>query len=221
MEAEIITKEQDDLSCRMYEREFPEIGELVMVHVNSLNEKEQFAFCSLTEYNNIEGMIQYSELSTRRIRSIRDHIKVGKSEIMQILRVDENKACIDLTKRLLKPADINEGQEKFFKAKSVHSILRHMALLKRVNLLTLYQQIVWPLYEQYGHGYDAFLSALNNGIDTICSNIEISDELKTELYRLIQQRLKASAIKIVAEIDVTCYGVAGIEAIRPALKKKL
>jgi len=212
---------KEDLLCRMYKRELPEIGELVMIRVNTLNEREQVAYCSLLEYNNIEGMVQYSELSTRRVRSIKDHITIGKTEIMEVLRVDKKNSYVDLTKRLLKPTDINEGQEKYFKAKTVHSILRHMALLKRIKLITLYQQIAWPLYEQYGHAYDAFSAALADGIDTICTDIETSEEIKVELNKLIQQRMKASPVKIVAEIDVTCYGVAGIEAIRPALKKAL
>lgn len=54
--------------CRMYSNQFPEVDDLVMVHVKSV--AEMGAYVSLLEYNNIEGMILLSELSRRRIRSI-------------------------------------------------------------------------------------------------------------------------------------------------------
>ena len=57
------------MNCRMYEREFPEIDEVVMVQVSAI--AEMGAYVRLLEYNNIEGMILLSELSRRRIRSKR------------------------------------------------------------------------------------------------------------------------------------------------------
>ena len=49
------------------------------------------AYVQLLEYNNIEGMILLSELSRRRIRSIQKLIRVGRHEVVVVLRVDEEK----------------------------------------------------------------------------------------------------------------------------------
>ena len=43
------------------------------------------------EYDNIDGMILLSELSRRRIRSIQKLIRVGRNEIVVVLRVDKEK----------------------------------------------------------------------------------------------------------------------------------
>jgi len=43
------------------------------------------------EYDNIEGMILLSELSRRRIRSIQKLIRVGRNEVVVVLRVDREK----------------------------------------------------------------------------------------------------------------------------------
>lgn len=45
----------------------------------------------LLEYNNIEGMILFSELSRRRIRSVNKLIRVGRTEVVVVLRVDKEK----------------------------------------------------------------------------------------------------------------------------------
>jgi hypothetical protein len=81
--------ESGDLSCRMYEQRYPEVDDLVVVKVKQI--AEMGAYVSLLEYNNIEGMILLSELSRRRIRSINKLIRVGRNEVVVVLRVDKEK----------------------------------------------------------------------------------------------------------------------------------
>jgi translation initiation factor 2 subunit 1 len=49
------------------------------------------AYVKLLEYDNIDGMILLSELSRRRIRSIQKLIRVGRNEVVVVLRVDKDK----------------------------------------------------------------------------------------------------------------------------------
>ena len=46
---------------------------------------------SFAQNNNIEGMILLSELSRRRIRSVQKLIRVGRNEVVVVLRVDKEK----------------------------------------------------------------------------------------------------------------------------------
>ena len=73
----------------MYEQELPNQEEMVVVRVNKV---EEFgAYVTLLEYNHIEGMILSSEVSRKRIRSIHKHLRIGKQDVMQVLRVDKEK----------------------------------------------------------------------------------------------------------------------------------
>lgn len=76
-------------SCRMYENKYPEVDDLVMVTVRQI--AEMGAYVHLLEYNNIEGMVLLSELSRRRIRSVQKLIRVGRNEVVVVLRVDKEK----------------------------------------------------------------------------------------------------------------------------------
>ena len=49
------------------------------------------AYVKLLEYDNIDGMILLSELSRRRIRSIQKLIRIGRNEVVIVLRVDKEK----------------------------------------------------------------------------------------------------------------------------------
>lgn len=92
-----IVQKVDLGDCRFYEGRFPEVDDLVMVKVNRI--ADLGAYVSLLEYNNMEGMILLSELSKRRFRSVNKLIRVGRHEVVMVLRVDPKKGYIDLSKR--------------------------------------------------------------------------------------------------------------------------
>ncbi|KAF1776489.1 Translation initiation factor 2, alpha subunit, C-terminal [Phytophthora cactorum] len=175
------------LQCRFYEQKFPEIDELVMVNVRSI--AEMGAYVSLLEYNNIEGMILLSELSRRRIRSINKLIRVGKNEVVMVLRVDKEKGYIDLSKR----------RERYNKAKTVHGVLRQ----------DLYSKVAWPLYKKF---------KIETPNDDEKKGLDITPEILTALKGQIRRRLTPQPIKVRADIEVTCFTYEGIEAIRSALQ---
>ena len=54
------------------------------------------AYVKLLEYNNVEGMILMTELSRRRIRSINKLLRVGKQEVVMVLRVDRERGALFL-----------------------------------------------------------------------------------------------------------------------------
>lgn len=136
------------------------------------------AYVKLLEYDNIDGMILLSELSRRRIRSIQKLIRIGRNEVVVVLRVDKEKGMrrtfvhdmyndmltfgylllgyIDLSKRRVSAEDVVKCEERYNKSKLVHSIMRHVAEKTKTPIEELYQNIGWPLNRNFGHAYDAF-----------------------------------------------------------------
>lgn len=114
------------------------------------------AYVKLLEYNNIEGMVLLSELSRRRIRSINKLLRVGTNEPVMVVRVDQEKGYIDLSKRRVSSEDRAKCEDRYNKAKTVHSILRHVSEAAQTSLQDVYERIGWPLYRSHGHAYDAF-----------------------------------------------------------------
>jgi len=206
------------LQCRFYEDQYPEIESLVMVNVRHI--AEMGAYVSLLEYNNIEGMILLSELSRRRIRSINKLIRVNRNEVVMVLRVDKEKGYIDLSKRRVSPEDIAKCEDRYNKSKAVHSVLRHLADQRKMNLQDLYEVIGWPLDKKYGHSYNAFKMSLSpEQEEDPFEGLEISEDLLRDLKDYIKRRLSPQPIKIRSDIEVSCYNYEGIDAVRKALIK--
>lgn len=218
---------------RYYEQRYPEVDELVMVQVRQI--AEMGAYVKLLEYDNIEGMILLSELSRRRIRSIQKLIRVGRNEVVVVLRVDREKGYIDLSKRRVSPEDIVKCDERYTKSKTVASIMRHVASKlpaaaaeegaeagssEEAALEKLYEEIAWPLSRTYGHPYDAFKLMLSDA-QAILATLPArpNEEIVQILLATIARRLTPQPIKLRADIELTCYMPAGIDAIKRALRK--
>ncbi|THH31167.1 hypothetical protein EUX98_g3024 [Antrodiella citrinella] len=254
---------------RYYEQRYPEVDELVMVQVRQI--AEMGAYVKLLEYDNIEGMILLSELSRRRIRSIQKLIRVGRNEVVVVLRVDKEKGYIDLSKRRVSPEDITKCEERYMKSKTVASIMRHVASKlpsigadgeeitkdaaaeeqeketkrnrraakkdaaandeevldegavisssEEERLEQLYEKVAWPLGKTYGHPYDAFKLALAEN-EVVFNSLPTPAPPSTLLILMstIARRLTPQPIKLRADIELTCYTPAGIDAIKKALR---
>lgn len=203
-------------NCRFYEEKYPEIESFVMVNVKQI--AEMGAYVKLLEYDNIDGMILLSELSRRRIRSIQKLIRVGRNEVVVVLRVDKEKGYIDLSKRRVSPEDIVKCEERYNKSKMVHSIMRHVAEKTTTPIEELYQTIGWPLNKKYGHAVDAFKLSITN--PDVWSEVTFTnDTVKEELVSYIGKRLTPQPTKVRADVEVTCFGYEGIDAVKEALRK--
>jgi len=205
-------------ACRFYTNKFPEVDDVVMVKVRSI--AEMGAYVTLSEYNNIEGMILLSELSRRRIRSIQKLIRVDRSECVVVLRVDKEKGYIDLSKRRVSGEEARKCEEKFNKGKAVNTILKHVAMVEKVDVEMLYEKTAWMLEKKHKGkmtAYDAFRLAVTEKPE-IFEEFDLEPSLKAKVIDQIQKRLTPQAVKIRSDIEITCYEYEGVEAVKAALR---
>lgn len=193
-----------------------------MVNVRQI--AEMGAYVRLLEYNDIEGMILLSELSRRRIRSINKLIRVGRSECVVVIRVDKDKGYIDLSKRRVSPEDITKCEEKFARGRAVNSILRHVAETLKFEtdeqLEELYRKTAWYFDDKFKKttaSYDVFKLAVTDL--SVLDECNIDPETKEVLLTNIKHRLTPQAVKIRADIEVSCYEYEGIDAVKHALRE--
>ncbi|KAI3882990.1 hypothetical protein MKX03_028723 [Papaver bracteatum] len=237
-----------NLECRMYEARYPKVNTVVMIQVKNI-EEDMGVYVSLLEYNNIEGMILFSELSRTRIRSVGSLMKVGRQEPVMVLRVDKDKGYIDLSKTRLNRYIIAACGERYSKSKLVHSILRHVAETTQHDLEDLYIHVGWPLYRKYGHAYEAFrlivadpdtiLNSLTRKVNEVGPNRKevmtklvpaLTVEVKDALVENITKEVKDALIKnikkhialqttIRAHIEMICFQFDGVLYIKEAMRK--
>lgn len=206
---------------RYYENELPEVGELVHVKFSSLTDNS--AYVQLLEYANFPGMITFAELHRGRITSISHHAAIGKEDIMVVIRKDDEKKYIDLSKRTLKPDDKEAGYRKAQRGRDVVNYMCTVADTCQVPLQTLMDKVVWPLYRAFpksesspGGALEGLKLAVTES-DKVFGQLDIPDKVRKELDRLVQAKLKPRIRKYESEISVTCNSVEGVDSIKAVL----
>lgn len=215
------------LEGRFYEAAFPQLEEVVVVQVKRI--VDMGAYVTLLEYDNKEGMMLLSELSKRRIRSVAKLLKVGRTEICMVLRVDEDKGYIDLSKRRVAAEDAAAKEDSYAKAKAVHGIMRHCASNLDIPVEELCRKIAWPLYEKYDNAYEVFkkhaiTEEINMwdeiGWDSVdCWADDVKDAIKKDIEESLRRKLIQQMCRLRAKCEVSCSEYEGIDAIREALLK--
>lgn len=121
-------------------------------------------------------------------------------------------------------------EERYNKSKAVHSILAHVAgklsggsdtsapEASDKKLEEMYESVAWPLDKKFGHSYDAFKLAVSEP-NVVFGGMTIDPIVLKELQANIARRLTPQPVKIRADVEVTCFGYEGIDAIKKALLK--
>lgn len=210
-----MTTEMDIENQRFYENEYPREGDFVIVEINEINHIG--AYVSLLEYGEVKGMIPINEMTNRRFKSINTLAKVGRREVALVLKVDEEKGYIDLSKSRVTKEDTERCEDKWNKAKCIQSIMNRVAVETSKSLKEIHENITWNLYKKYENLYDKFKECVErDNFDDMC--VDMCVDMCDCFVKNIKRRIQLSWCKINAEIDVTCITYEGIESIKSSLK---
>ncbi len=195
------------------------------------------AYVVLLEYNNMQGLLLSSEVTRKRVNNVNRLIKIGKVETMVVLRVDQEKRYIDLSKKKVNRDDANNQEEIYKKAKMVHSIMKQCCEklraayveenktlpedkqtdLETVTLLSLYEKFGWDFYDKYEHANDAFRLIMSDPEEHL-AKVSISEMEKTALLESISRRMTPKPLKICCDFTMNCPNKEGIYALRQAIR---
>ena len=89
---EQVCTDNDAMKCRFYENIFPEPDEFIIVKTTHIG--EMGSHVELLEFNNVEGIIFQTEIGRRRMRSTHTLFKVGRMEVVRVIRVDKEKGVL-------------------------------------------------------------------------------------------------------------------------------
>ncbi len=192
-----------------YENEFPKEDDFVMVRVIEID--QSFVKVILLEYGK-EAYIQLNELSSRRIRNIRDIVQLDKEEVCIVTKVDPEKGYIDVSRKNISPEDIEICQSAYKLAKQAHNLLMRVSRNSDVSIQTLYTQVAWPwMAENNQPLYNLFITKSFSSIPTDL-HVHFETVSKTLVPKLFQ---------VDQGVKLMCIGYEGIDAIKSKIREGL
>jgi len=207
--------------CRFYEQEWPEEGEIVVVKVKD-EIFEGGLYCTLMEYNGIEGFVPISDLTGLKRRSNRPSaMKKGQLDLAKVSTVDMEKGYIDLNKEQLPREVVEEVTIRWNNSKKINSIMKSVAYRVESPVEELYRKFLWPLardMKKLGKNTIAGLSCFLNDPEGMTKKYNLRQNFVDALIPLIKENLKPKQHRITALIQVNSLSWQGVSLIKKALK---
>jgi translation initiation factor 2 subunit 1 len=173
------------------------------------------AYVKLDEYNEKEGLVHISEISSTWVKNIRDHLKEGQKVVLKVLRVNPERGQIDLSLRRVTRREKTEKMIEWKKERKAESILKRVAEKLNADQITL-EKIKDVLTKNFESIYDAFEEALESGEEALIK-IGIPEDWAKALAELAKAKIKVKRAQLKAIVEITCKRPDGVDAIRNAL----
>lgn len=194
---------------------FPKQREFVIGIIKRINPFS--AYVDLEEYPGKEGMLHIGEVAPRRIKDIRNFIKIGQKAVFLVMKIDPEKGFITLSLKRVSKFDSQNKMQKYkreIKSKKIYNIIEKELKLTPEEV----QKIKEKLQESYEDSLKAFQLILIGGKE-ILTEAGIDEKQAKELEEIIKDLIKLKEKIIKKTINIQSFDSNGIDKIKSALEK--
>ena len=191
--------------------EWPEYGDLVIASIESV--MDYGAYANLDEYKK-RGFLHISEISSARIRNVRDYVRENQKMVLKVLRVDVEKGHIDLSLRRVTKRERIEKIKSWKKERKADALLHAIAEKSGLPVHEVYQKAGVPLEEKYGL-YEGFEKVVKDGMEVL-TKLEIPEDLAKVIVQVAEERIKIKMVKVRGVLEIRCVKPNGVKCIQDA-----
>jgi translation initiation factor 2 subunit 1 len=191
---------------------WPEVGYLVIATVKRV--ESYGAYVELDEFGAKEGLLHISEISSRWVRNIRNHVRPGQKVVLQVLRTDPGKRQVDLSLRRVSKDEKRKKLEEWKKARKAETLLTQAAHELNIDLRVLYESEGSKIVEYYESLYEGLESASKNG-KTALVEVGVSSDAEV-LSGIAKDKIVFKGVTIQGIIEMTSLSNEGVEDIKMA-----
>jgi translation initiation factor 2 subunit 1 len=191
--------------------EWPEVGDLVIATIETVT--DYGAYAKLDEYNR-RGLLHVSEISSARIRNVRDFVRENQKMVLKVLHVDLEKGHINLSLRRVTKRERIEKIKSWKKDRKADALLREVAGKVGLTVDEVYQKAGMLLAEKYGL-YDGFEKLMKDGAEVL-TKLEVPEDLAKAFAQVAEERIRVKMVKVRGVIEVRCMKPNGVKCIQDA-----
>ena len=192
-------------------KEFPEEDEILLGTVTRLIGTS--VFIHLDHYDK-EGVISFSEVSSGRIHSIRDYVRIGQKIVCKVLRVDESTGHIDLSLRRVTTRE---------KKKMMEANKREKDALTMISIAVKDKERLEKIAEDMKKEFDfselveQLLVLTRSEILTKLKKLSFSEAEAERFLSLIAEKVKSKRVNVKTRVSLFSEAADGIERIKKIL----
>jgi len=196
--------------------EWPEVGDLVIGTVTQI--VPYGAYVTLDEYNIKEGLLHISELSSRWVRNIRDHVREGQKVVLKVMRVDAERMHVDLSLRRVTGRERNAKLLEWKRVRKGMAILRVASEKMGANLDKAYKNVGSKIEARYGSVYLGLEEAHERGEEALLE-AGVPERWAKVLSGMAREKIRVPKVRVRGILSISCRKSDGVERIRRVFKK--
>jgi translation initiation factor 2 subunit 1 len=176
------------------------------------------AYASLDEYDDAEGLVHISEVSTRWVRNIRNHMRENQKTVLKVLRVDEQKKHINLSLRRVSEREKRERLLLWKRERRGRRLFDMAAEKLGIEDQDAIDAVKHQLEKRFGGIYASFERTAIKGKKAL-NTAKISSEWVDMLSEIAKTRIRIPEKKVLGVFEMSCHQPNGVEVLRTAFKK--
>lgn len=214
-----------------YKQKIPSIDDIVVAKVNKITNLG--VEVSLTEYNNLSGFINFSEVSRKKRININKIITVGKEILLIVIQIDKNNGYIDLSKRSINDEEIKLFNEKNKQHIHLYNIFKYIFM--KLNKIEKHDQInpdniydfmnytLWNIQSELDNNIILEQLLLKSSNSDIIKHIDFNnlsytiEQIKSIIDEYIDTKLNRVKPSLNDSIKILSYGINGLNDIKEVL----
>lgn len=193
--------------------EWPEVGYVVIATVKRV--ESYGAYVGLDEFGAKEGLLHISEISSRWVRNIRNHVRPGQKVVLQVLRTDPSKGQVDLSLRRVSKDEKRKKLEEWKKGRKAETLLTQVAHDLGRDVEDLYSSDLVKIFDKYDTLYEGLVAASKKGSQAL-TEVGINAELAEKLSETAKEKIVIKGVTIQGVIEMTSLNSEGVEDIKMA-----
>ena len=147
---------------KFYPTHLPPEGSIAVVRVDAI--VDYGVLVTLLEYD-VTGLIVAGEVSRKRIRSIKEVVRVGQETAAAVTKIDDKSGTVDLSIKLCTPDEITEALMKYSRHRTVYNFMKQVSDTTGEPIETHLALYVWPMLERGENVYERLVSLNTPGCD--------------------------------------------------------
>jgi translation initiation factor 2 subunit 1 len=193
--------------------EIPEVGYLVIATVKRV--ESYGAYVAMDEYDNKEALLHISEISSRWVRNIRNHVRPGQKVVLQVLRTDPSKDQVDLSLRRVTKDEKRKKLEEWKKARKAETLITQAAHELNRDVNEFYEADLVQIVDKFGSLYEGLEAASKKGSQALV-DAGVKEDIAQILTEVSKDKIIIKGVTIQGVIEMTSLSSEGVEEIKMA-----
>ena len=195
---------------------YPEVGEVVIGIVKRIS--GHAAFVELPEYGK-EAMLHISEISSKWVRNIKEHLRVGQQIICKVIHVDPAKGYIDVSIKRVTSGERKRKLNEWKLAKRCEAMIDAIGRRLRARK-ELRKKVMDEIISKFGSLYE-FLNQCREVGSEVVDKLELTKRWKEELRSEIEAFRESIKVEVKRELIAYSLTKNGVERIKKILTTAL